>query len=627
MRAGVAGCAIFLLVFTVGIGESLAESCGGTIACRCGDAVVADYLMTGDLGPCAGHGLVIRSSVTLDCQGFRLEGIGDGSEQYGAYLNGNTGAEVKGARVTHCDISGFARGVRLRSAEGNAIVDNLIHHNGDPSTQAGYGIDLSAGATGNLLQGNAIHDNYDEGIHFGSGSGGNQFIGNLVFDNFREQIYLLASHGNRLIGNTSYGTGSNSLYLKDSSDTHLESNTFRDRTARVTGDATRNTFLNNSFVNATLQLRVYEATPNRIPTGNRVDGGSMTSTSTCLRFTSSSGNTISDVALGGCGTEVMSEGTAAEPSVNAIIGTALNPSKVSTDGSSTLSVGWWLDARVEDSAGRPVAGARVQALDALGGPVFDLPTGPTGVLARQTLWQYVRVGGLATSRTPHVLTTSSGGSTDVRVLHAVEDLDVAIKLSGVTPPGGGGPEPPPPNPGGNFTDAFDRPNSTVLGRGWVEVIGDLLLSGGELRNDATKTGPHMAVLPPVSDASYSVAADFASTDNNTAPRFGIVLGFIDPQNYYVLYRLVGGTSVLRIAKVVAGEERVLASTPVANPVRGALFSLRGVVMGSALSLELNGVPKLSVTNTGFVPGRPGVLIGVGVGRASHRVDNVSVSVP
>ena len=41
--------------------------------------------------------------------------------------------------------------------------------------------------------------------------------------------------------------------------------------------------------------------------------------------------------------------------------------------------------------------------------------------------------------------------------------------------------------------------------------------------------------------------------------------------------------------------------------------------GAALSLELNGVPKLSITNTGFVPGGPGVLIGIGMGRAVHRV--------
>src|SRR5678815_122672 len=118
MRVGVAGCCIPLLVFAFGVGGSLAGSCGGAIDCRCGDAVVADYLMRGHLGPCAGHGLVLRSNVTLDCGGFRLEGRGNGSEQYGVYLNGDTGAEVKGSTVTHCDISGFVRGIRLRSAEG-----------------------------------------------------------------------------------------------------------------------------------------------------------------------------------------------------------------------------------------------------------------------------------------------------------------------------------------------------------------------------------------------------------------------------------------------------------------------------------------------------------------------------
>ena len=102
--------------------------------------------------------------------------------------------------------------------------------------------------------GNAIASNGDEGVHFGSGSGDNDFLDNAVFDNYREQIYLLASHGNRLIGNTSYGSGSNSLYLKDSDDNRLENNTFRDRTARVTGDAKGNTFVNNSFVGRDLAV-------------------------------------------------------------------------------------------------------------------------------------------------------------------------------------------------------------------------------------------------------------------------------------------------------------------------------------------------------------------------------------
>ncbi len=410
--------------------------------------MAADYVMTHDLGPCPGHGLVVRSNVTLDCRGadagtgasrrFRLVGLANGSEQYGVYLNGDTGAEVRGASVVGCDISGFLRGVRLRSAEGNSVLDNLIHDNGDATRHVGYGIDLAAGAKNNLLRGNTIASNGDEGIHFGSGSGGNDFIDNDVFDNYREQIYLLASHGNRLIGNTSYGSGSNSLYLKDSDDNRLENNTFRDRTARVTGDAKGNSFLNNAFVGATLQFRVYEASPNRIPANNSVVGGSMTSGATCLRFTSSSGNVVSDVLLNGCGTQIMSEGTPAHPSSNTIVGMTLTPSKVSVDVDSTLSVGWWLDATVESSGGVPLAGARIRAVDLLGGTVFDLVTGANGDVPNQVLLQYVRIGPVTIPRTPHVLTTTKGALTDVRTVLAIGDLDIAVVLPGVVGPTPGG---------------------------------------------------------------------------------------------------------------------------------------------------------------------------------------------
>ena len=247
------------------------------------------------------------------------------------YLNGDTGAEVRRARVLRCDISRFLRGVRLRSAEGNSVLDNVIHDNGDVTRHVGYGIDLAAGVKSNLLRGNTITSNGDEGVHFGSGSGDNDFIDNDVFGNYLEQIYLLDSHGNSLIGNASYGSGSNSLYLKDSDDSRLENNSFRDRTARITGDAKRNAFVNNSFVGATLQFRVYDASPNRIPVNNSVVGGSMTSGATCLRFTSSFGDVVSDVLLNGCGTQILSEGTPAHPSSNTIVGMTLIPSKVSVD--------------------------------------------------------------------------------------------------------------------------------------------------------------------------------------------------------------------------------------------------------------------------------------------------------
>jgi parallel beta-helix repeat protein len=98
---------------------------------------------------------------------------------------------VLGCAILVLDISGFLRGVRLRSAEGNTVLDNLIHDNGDVTRHVGYGIDLAAGAKNNLLRGNTTTSNGDEGIHFGSGSGGNDFIDNAVFDNHREQIYRL----------------------------------------------------------------------------------------------------------------------------------------------------------------------------------------------------------------------------------------------------------------------------------------------------------------------------------------------------------------------------------------------------------------------------------------------------
>ena len=638
MRVGVLGCAILVRVAVLGgVGIASAGSCGGSVACQCGDTVASDYAMTHDLGPCPGHGLVVRSNVTLDCRRFGLVGLGYGSEQYGVYLNGDTGAEVRGARVLRCDVSRFLRGVRLRSAEGNSVLDNLLHDNGDITRHVGYGIDLAAGAKDNLLRGNVITSNGDEGVHFGSGSGDNDFLDNAVFDNYREQIYLLASHGNRLIGNTSYGSGSNSLYLKDSDDNHLESNIFRDRTARVTGDAKGNVFVNNSFVGATLQFRVYEASPNRIPANNSVIGGSMTSGATCLRFTSSSGNVVSDVLLSGCGTQILSEGTPAHPSSNTIVGTTITPAKVSADVDSALSVGWWLDATVESSAGAPLAGARIRALDLLGSTVFDLVTAANGDVPNQVLLQYVRTGSVTLPRTPHVLTTTKDGSTDVRTVLAIRDLDIAVALPGVVgPPPGGGTDPPgggtdppgggtdPPGGSGDVFDDFNRGDSPVPGMGWLTVQGDLAVAGGELRSNASMKGPHLAVQPSLSGAYQSAEADFASADNNTSPRFGIVLGFRDPQSYYVVYRLTGGTSLVRIAKVESGIERVLASANVANPPRGTFFRLRGEATPAGLSLELDGVRKLSVSESGFATGSPGVLVS---GRAAHRIDNFSASVP
>ncbi len=176
---------------------------------------------------------------------------------------------------------------------------------------------------------------------------------------------------------------------------------------------------------------------------------------------------------------------------------------------------------------------------------------------------------------------------------------------------------------GSITDTFDRPDSTTLGNGWVEVRGDLMVSGNALKN-AALSGDHMAVQPGLSAPTQDVAADFASADNNTAPRFGVVLRYQNPQNYYLIYRVVGGTSQLRISRIVNGVEKILASPSTPNPTRDAFFRLRGRAEGTTLTLELNGVMRASVSDTTFSTGTVGILLGSKSAK-SHRADNFTAA--
>jgi len=590
-----------------------AGSCGGPIPCRCGDVVTSDYALTADLGPCLGHGLVIGSNVTLDCRGQGVSGLGDGSEQYGIYLNGSSGATVRG-----CEVTRFLRGIRLRAAAGNVVIDNYSHENGDFAAHAGYGIDMAVGSKDNLLQENTVQRNADEGIHLGSDTGPNQLVGNALSDNYREQLYVLASDGNSFVGNTMYGSGSNSLYLKDSSDNYLEGNTFGDRTARVTGAASGNVFVGNSFVNATLQFRVYDGeTPHRIPSGNRVLGGTMRHTGTCLRFTDTSDNVVSDVALVSCGMGVVSEGTAREPSANALVNVALDPAEVSADTSSTLSVGWQLRGSVRDPSGAPIPGARVQAVDVTGAVAFDLLTDGAGSFGDQVLVQYVRIGSGTGAKTPHAITASKVGYLpDAWIVEAAADLDVTLVLSPAGGPAGGSAV--------TFSDSFDRPDSPAPGNGWLEAAGHLVVGGGELRVGGTK-GYNLAVLPVLVGSDQSAACDFVSVNNSTSPRFGVVLRYRDTRNYYALYWKVGGTGALRISRVVDGVEKVLGFVPVKNPAMNSSFRLGGQASGTTLTLDVDGIARLSVSDASLASGSPGVLLG-SKSTKTYRADNFTAAV-
>jgi parallel beta-helix repeat protein len=386
--------------------------------------VTSSYLLGGDLGPCSGHGLVVKSNVVLDCRGHRIIGVGGASEQYGISLSGKPGAEISGATVKGCQVSRFHRGIRLRAASSNLVAYNTASDNGDHDTHVGYGIDISGGSHNNLLENNRVHGNADEGIHIGTGSKKNRFAGNTSADNYRENLYLLSADGNVFVRNTFGPGGINSLYLKDSSGNLFEDNAFRGRTARIVGDARDNQFINNTFSGAGLHFLPYKAA--RSPSNNRVIGGAIAGTPECIRFTSTRGNVVDDTELGACRTAVRSESPSG-PSDNTLIGALSAP--LALDEGSTLSRGRRVTVHVKDAAGAPVAGAQVQAQDASGTSLWTVETDAAGNTPAQIFLTEARVGARTVPRPSFTLIiTKPGYAAETQAVSAIEGATLTVSL-------------------------------------------------------------------------------------------------------------------------------------------------------------------------------------------------------
>ena len=149
-----------------------------------------------------------------------------------------------------------------------------------------------------------------------------------------------------------------------------------------------------------------------------------------------------------------------------------------------------------------------------------------------------------------------------------------------------------------------------------------MIQSGEARNTPTSTSS-LAIQPGLVGATQMVAASFASANNNSGPRFGLIVRYQNPQNYYICYRQVGGSSVLRISKVQSGAETVLKSVGIGNPAVNAFSTLSCQASGTTLTLRIDGVTKASAINGIFGTGSVGYAISSKGG--SHRVDNFNAT--
>jgi parallel beta-helix repeat protein len=266
-------CVALASAFALAPDRAIATDCGGRVACECGDRVVQNTTLTQDIGVCRGNGLSVLSGVVLDCAGHTVTGSNLPGAWYGIDLN-----QVEGAEVRNCRVTLFRRGIRLRGGSGNLLSMNESFTNR-------YGIDVAGATTNNVLSGNHVHDNRDEGIHLGTDSNQNEVSGNEISYNKHENLYLLQNRGNLVARNLIHHTDGASIYVKHSSDNRFVANELRDGALHVRGDSTGNVFKRNSLKGNGYLFDAYQAPTGWVgPHGNTMSDDLIRKTDVCFRF-------------------------------------------------------------------------------------------------------------------------------------------------------------------------------------------------------------------------------------------------------------------------------------------------------------------------------------------------------
>lgn len=293
------------------IQDASGANCGGSVPCSCGDTVQQSTTLTTDLGICPGLGLKVESGVILDCAGHTITGSDQAGAWYGIFLDDANGAEVKNCRVTK-----FRRGLRISGGQANRLLNNESFTNR-------YGIDLAGATVNNLIQGNTVSNNRDEGIHVGSGANNNELRGNTFRKNKRENIYLLHADGNTIVENTSTEANNTAIFMKHSSNNYVANNTTETTPIQLRGDSTGNTLNNNHLTGNGYFFEGYEDPPGvwTYPHDNQVTGGSVNDAYACLRFSGAYNNRVDQLQLNNCGTPIFLESLGGQAPTGNIINT------------------------------------------------------------------------------------------------------------------------------------------------------------------------------------------------------------------------------------------------------------------------------------------------------------------
>ena len=155
LAAGVAFIAIAGFTTPTGLFTTQApEDLGISVHVSCGDTIVADTTLDGDLLDCATESgvLIGADDITLDCDGFTIDGV-DTSATYGVNVTGRSNVVIR-----NCVTTDWAAGILLFTTNDSLVEDNSASSNTDT------GIILDSGSYNNVVTGNQANSNEADGI-------------------------------------------------------------------------------------------------------------------------------------------------------------------------------------------------------------------------------------------------------------------------------------------------------------------------------------------------------------------------------------------------------------------------------------------------------------------------------
>lgn len=166
-------------------GDNTAAAETQVSAPECGQVVTTTTVLTNDIGPCAGNGVIIGADrITLDLGGHRIFGFPGPAD--GAAAGIRLPMRV-GVRVHNGTVSDFDAGVVIRGGGSNTVTNLTVRDNVGPddvfNSELGDGIFIENSALNRLSNNSVLHNGVFDGIGiYGELANGNIVENNVVAD-------------------------------------------------------------------------------------------------------------------------------------------------------------------------------------------------------------------------------------------------------------------------------------------------------------------------------------------------------------------------------------------------------------------------------------------------------------